>query len=434
MLNHDEAMRLLEMALRHSTAEQTEVTLSAHDAGLTRLANGGIHQNVAVVDCSARVRAVLGQRSGVAAANDLSEDGLRALVARAIDIARVSEPNPEFDSLPAPQPNVPLPEAEIAADAFTPEQRADAAAIIVDAGRKDGLTAAGHVSTARVAFAVGNSLGVRAFYRHTSGSALAIMTDGDASGYACWDGVSLDDAPVAEVAARAARVCASARDPQPLDAGSYTVILEPAAVAEMLVLLAIMGLGATAFQEERSFMSSKLGQQLVGENITLRDDAFAPGMIPMPFDFEGVPKQAVVFFERGVAKGVVYDSLTARKGNTANTGHALPAPNTYGPLPLHLTLDPGGQTRAEMIRGVARGVLVTRFHYVNIVHPLETIITGMTRDGTFLIENGAIARPVKNLRFTQSVLEALRNVSAIEREQQLVATDGLYCLVPALRR
>jgi predicted Zn-dependent protease len=297
------------------------------------------------------------------------------------------------------------------------------------------LTAAGRVSCGVSTLAIGNSLGVRAYHRWPTSSVMSIMTDQEASGYAVWDGYTLKDARAADVAARAGGICQSSRNAQPLEPGHYTVILSPAAVAEMLTMLGFMGLGATPFQEGRSFMSDKLGEQLAGSNITLQDNAFAPGMITVPFDYEGMPKDVVTFFADGVAQGVVYDSLTAHKAGKGqhSTGHALPAPNSYGPLPWNLVLAKGGESYTRLLQGVARGVLVTRFHYVNIVHPKETILTGMTRDGTFLIENGAITRPVKNLRFTQSILDALRHVSAIENTQHLINNEGIYCLVPTLR-
>jgi predicted Zn-dependent protease len=435
MLDYEMARELLEDALRHSGAGQTEIILGSTEHGLTRLANGGIHQNVAVANYQARVRAVLGTRVGVATGNRMAAGDLRALVEQALAVARVSEPNPEFASLPEPEQAVAMPAPEVDPAAFTPERRAEAAGVLTRAGAGQGLSASGFVSTENDSLAVGNSLGTRAFHRWTTGGVMCIMTEGSASGYAAWDGVTLGDAPVDEVAARAAGICRDARDAQPVEPGRYTVILEPAAGAEMLTMLAFMGLGATPFLEGRSFMSGKVGEQLAGENITLRDDTYHPGMISLPFDFEGVPRQALPFFEQGVAKGVVYDSLTAHQagGGQRSTGHALPAPNPYGPLPLHLVLEPGGHTREAMIREVERGILVTRFHYVNIVHPKETIITGMTRDGTFLIEGGAVTRPVKNLRFTQNILEALRRVSALENVQRLVNNEGMFCLLPAIR-
>ena len=436
MLHRDAMLALLERALRYSSADQTEVVLSSSTRGLTRLANGGIHQHVAVSDTTARVRAALGQRIGVATSNTLDDDGLRTVVERAIAIARVSEPNPDFTTLPASPPAVPATDWDDAMiDTLSPERRAAMAAILTETAAGNNITAAGHIATSLSALAVGNSLGTRAYHHWTDCGVMAIMTRDAASGYAAWDGALPDDAPVAHIAGIASGKCLAGEHPVSVTPGPYTVILEAPAVAEMLVMLAFIGLGATALLEGRSCLSERIGETLVGENITLRDDTYYPGMITLPFDFEGVPRQVVPFFDRGVARGVVYDSLTAHRAGTgyASTGHALPAPSPEGPFPLHLVLEPGTASREQMIAGVERGILVTRFHYVNIVHPKETILTGMTRDGAFLIEHGAISRPVHNLRFTQSILSALSHVTALENRLALVNQENLYCLAPALR-
>jgi len=427
------ALSLLEEALHYSTADQTEVILQSGEHGLTRLANNSIHQNVAVANTSIHVRAVLGKRIGVATSNRWEGDSLRQLVNRAVEIARVSEPNSDFHSLPAPEPINPTSIPDVPPECFTPERRAQAAAQIVNSAQGNHLIASGHVSTARESLAVANSLGVRAYHADAQGSVMAIMSSDSASGFAVWDGRSLDDAPVEQLAGIAGGKCLHPAETIALDPGAYTVILEPPAVAEMLAMLGIIGLGATAYQEDRSFMSGKIGAQLVSAQVTLSDDAYHPSMLGAPFDYEGLPKQVVPFFEHGVAKGIVYDSYTAKKEGKRSTGHALPAPNPYGPLPMNLVLKAGALSRDELLAGVSRGILVTRFHYVNIVHPKETILTGMTRDGTFLIEDGAITHPVKNLRFTQSVLEALRQVTGIESRQSLINQESIYCLVPALR-
>jgi predicted Zn-dependent protease len=433
MLTEDEARNWVEIALR-GAPEETEVVLTSTRHGLTRLANGGIHQNVETLDTTARVRVALGKRVGVATSNRIDADSLRTLVARAEAIARVSAPNSAFPGLPTAPPPVSTPVPAYAPDDVTPERRAETAAEIVRTGKGNGAAANGHVSTSETALAVGNSRGIRAYHASVDAGVMAIMTKNDASGYAKWDGVRLSDAPVDALAGRACTRClaAAGANCDTAEPGSYTVILEPAAVAEFLSMLAFIGLGATAFQEGRSFMSGNVGTVVAGANITLTDDTYHAGMIPHPFDYEGVPRQAVPLIEGGTARGVVYDSYTAHGEGRASTGHALPAPNPYGPLPLHLVLHPGAESYASLLAGVDHGILVTRFHYVNVVHPKETILTGMTRDGTFRIEHGAVSRPLKNLRFTQSVLETLKH-AMLENTLTLVNQEGLYCLVPAMR-
>jgi predicted Zn-dependent protease len=183
--------------------------------------------------------------------------------------------------------------------------------------------------------------------------------------------------------------------------------------------MAVHGFGALAYQEGRSFLSGKLGKKFMGENINISDDIYHPMVRGMPFDFEGMPKKKVSLIEKGVARGVVYDRLTAKKGKTHSTGHGLPQPNSHGPLPGALILHPADSSVAEMIASTKKGLLVSEFHYTNVLDPLKLIITGMTRNGVYLIENGVITKSVKNMRFTESVLAALSNVELISRDAEL---------------
>ena len=214
------------------------------------------------------------------------------------------------------------------------------------------------------------------------------------------------------------------------------MILEEDAVASMLSTLGRLGCGALAIQEKRSFMNGRLGTQITGDNITIWDDGHDPRGLVLPFDFEGVPKQRVTLIEEGVAKGVVYDSFTAgREEKKPSTGHSLPAPNTVGPMPINMFMAPGQATKEEMVASTERGVWVTRFHYTNPVHPVKTVLTGMTRDGTFLIENGQITRPLKNLRFTQSILEAFAQAEMLGAELEAIAAGwgGVVTCAPAAK-
>jgi len=204
----------------------------------------------------------------------------------------------------------------------------------------------------------------------------------------------------------------------------------------MLFYLGWLGLGALSVQEGRSFMSGRFGEKITGENITIWDDGHDPRGLALPFDFEGVPKRRVMLIENGVAKGVVYDSFTAgREKGQASTGHSQPAPNTMGPIPVNLFMAPGQATKEEMLASTERGIWVTRFHYTNPVHPVKTVLTGMTRDGTFLIEDGHITRPLKNLRFTQSILDAFGQADMLGSELALVKSGwgNLAVCAPAAK-
>jgi len=317
--------------------------------------------------------------------------------------------------------------------AYSPDRRARDVKSICDQAIAVGLDASGAWSTSEVGLAVANTRGIWAYDLRTHASLKTVIMGESSSGYAERTAVDAATIDAEAVGREAVAKAIQGRDPVPVAAGTYTVVLEPYAVGTMIDYLAYMGLGAQALQEGRSFMSGRLGSRVTGENISLWDDALDPSGMPAAFDFEGVPKQRVMLIDRGVASDVVYDSYTAARGERHSTGHALPAPNTFGPLPLNLFLATGDGDRAGLLRGITHGLWVTRFHYVNVVHPTRTVLTGMTRDGTFLIENGEISRAVHNLRFTQSVLDALSTVEAIGRESLLLQDDLGGTRVPPLR-
>jgi PmbA protein len=242
------------------------------------------------------------------------------------------------------------------------------------------------------------------------------------------DATTIDAASIGRQASQTARVSANA---VALDAGDYPVVLEEYAVVDLLDMLGYLGFSALAVQEERSFV--EIGKRIGSELVTIVDDGRDPAGLPMAFDYEGVAKQRVPLLEAGVCRGVVHDAQTAARDGVTSTGHGLPAPNSYGPFPLNNLMAAGDTPRADLIAGLDRGLLVTRFHYTNPVHPKLVIITGMTRDGTFLVEDGRIVAPVKNLRFTQSYLEALAGVVAVSSERRTVKGFLGGAVVPALR-
>jgi predicted Zn-dependent protease len=165
---------------------------------------------------------------------------------------------------------------------------------------------------------------------------------------------------------------------------------------------------------------------MVDEKVTIYDDGLDPEGLQVPFDFEGIPKKKVTFFEKGVVKEVTYDSFTGGREGKDSTGHGLIAPNTSGPIPINLFMEGGESSLEEMIQSVRRGIYVTRFHYTNVVEPMRAVITGMTRDGTFLIEGGEIKRPIQNLRFTESILKALSQVTSISRDRRVCSEGTVY--------
>ena len=433
MLGEQALKDLCDKTLSMSKAEQTELLIFAPNSALTRFANNYIHQNVEQQDVDIRVRAVIGKKIGVASSNDLSDDGLRAVVERALMLARHQRENPDFQSLPAPKPVARI-EAFVERTARTgPEERAAVVAQICDASSRAGLTAAGAFRTAVAEMAVANSLGVFAYHRDAMADINTVIMSETGSGHA--ERVSLDVGDIDGEAVAKEAIDKALRNVKQIELapGEYDVVFQEYAVADILDFFAYLSFGAQAYQEKRSFMAGRLGERVMGENITLWDDGLAPDTVPNPFDFEGVPKQRVTFVDKGVARDVVWDSYCAGKEGLESTGHALPAGNTFGPVPSNMFLAPGDATLDEMVASTKRGVWVSRFWYTRPVHPLNVVVTGMTRDGTFLNEDGKITAPIRNLRFTQSYLEAMNRVEAIGKTTMLSNAILGVSRVPALK-
>lgn len=413
VLGEEKTRRILEQTLAVSAADQTEVVLIGTHSDVTRFANSIIHQNMAESNAELRVRVILGRRIGVASTNQLTPEGIRDVVESANRVARLSEENHEYVSLPGPEPIVAVKSRVERMVGCSPERRARLVGIVCRKASDNGLKAAGALTTAVNELAVANSLGVRAYHQASYADIVAVAMSDDSSGYAERASLDIADIDAEAVANEAIDRALRSRHPVDLEPGEYEVILEEYAVHDLIDHIASLGFNALAYQEGRTFTVDGLGKQLVARTIDMWDDGLDETGIPLPFDFEGVPKRRVELFDSGRAVGLVYDSFTAGREQRSSTGHALPAPNTRGPAAMNLYLATGLATKDEMIASTRRGVLVTRFHYTNPVDYKRAIITGMTRDGTFLVENGEIKYPLRNLRFTQSYVQALSNVEMI---------------------
>ncbi len=422
-----------EWVLARSPADETEVVLLGTDSQLTRFANNEIHQNVAERNVEVRIRTVLDKRVGVAAANALHPEALEHALQQALDLTRQQPPIPDWPGLPSPEgePSTVRGFSEETA-AATPEDRARQVARVCRPAEEAGVIASGALETATQELAVANSHGVFRYYPATYADFVAVVMSDTGSGYAAGAHRDFSALDVEQLGQEAITKALRSRNPVDIEPGVYDVVLEEYAMSDILWFIGSLGFGARPFVEGQSFVSGRLGERVLGENITLVDDGLDEHALPLPFDFEGVPRQRLTLVERGVAKSVVWDTYWAAKvEGQKSTGHALPAPNPWGPLPLHMHLEAGTTPKAELVRQVERGLWVTRFHYTRTVHPLRVIVTGMTRDGTFLIENGEIVGPVKNLRFTQSYVESLNQVVALSAERRLLRGYAGATLVPA---
>jgi PmbA protein len=416
-------------------ATEAEVLVMAGDSALTRFANSEIHQNVAERSLTVSLRHVVGRRIAVVSTGRVDAEGLRSLVHRAAAITRSCEELDDWAGLPAPSGEASRAPVSAWADGTaeaTPEFRAEGVRAVIGAADAVGVTAYGSFSTEAEAVAVANSAGVRVAENRTSSQLLTVhMSPDGGTGYA--EGVSMDATTIdAATIGREAAAKARAGDrPVTVGPGDYAVVLEEYAVVDIIDMLGYLGFSALAVQEGRSFFEP--GRRIGSDLVTIIDDGADLNGLPMAFDYEGVPKQRVPLVEAGVCREVVYDSQTAARAGRASTGHGLPAPNPWGPFPLNAVVSAGDTSRDDLIKGLDRGLLVTRFHYTNVVHPKLAMITGMTRDGTFLVEHGDVVGPVRNLRFTQSYLDALAGVSAVSSSRKTIKGFLGAAVVPALR-
>lgn len=395
-------------ALRLSRADQTEILVLEEAASLTRFTHNAVHQNVAESDLEIRVRAVLGKRTGVAATNRTDSVSLRETVERAQELARFAPEDPQQQRLPGAsslqEPTGVFFEETAAA---TPATRADLCRDVFSVAERSGCWAAGFAQTHRSQVCIVNSSGAKAAFSATDCGMNVKMNAADSTGFAeahDRDVTRIDARGLAELSAEKALRSAS---PQSVEPGMWTVVLEPAAFGELLIYLS-GHFSAQSVHEGSSFLCDGLGRSYFSENVTIWDDYAHPLAPGMPFDYEGSPRRRVKLIDAGVGRSIVTDSSWARRLERENTGNALPAPNAYGPQPAHIVVEPGSKPVAELIAETKRGLLVSRFWYIRVVDQRRAIVTGMTRDGTFLIEDGRVRGGVRNLRFNQSILEALR--------------------------
>ena len=436
MIGKDHILTLLNSVIKKSEADQTEAVYIGGESGLTRFANSAIHQNVAERNSRVYFRAVFGRKVGVASTNSFIQEDLEKALSNATEIARNQRENPDFPGLPTKQESTKLDTYFEKTARFSPTQRAEAVKRIFDKAKALHLTAAGSFSTGDSEIAVVNTNGV-ACYQPLSSAYINLVVMGDnSSGYADQLSRDVDRIGLDNLAEIAIAKCMESKDPKEIEPGEYQVILEPSAVAALVEWMNYIGFGCKAFQEGTSFMSNRIGQKIMGENITMHDDGIEGSAIAFPFDFEGVPKQKVMLIDKGVAKGVVYDSISAHKEGKKSTGHALTPDSAEGGLALNLFIEGGDSSQEKMIQSVKRGILVTRFHYINgLLNTTKALLTGMTRDGTFWVEDGKIKHGIKNLRFTESMLKAFSSVSQISQERKIVASwwEDVGCIVaPAM--
>jgi len=316
--------------------------------------------------------------------------------------------------------------------AASPEDRARAVARICRRAAQEKQTAAGTYSSGATRSLLANSKGLAASYEQTRAEFSITVMEEKSSGWAKASAADIRSLDADALAAQASRKAAASRAPREVPPGRYTVILEPAAALDMVGYL-FYDFAGTAVQDKRSCLNDRMGKKIFGENITLWDDVAHPQQMGAPFDGEGMPRQKVLLVDRGVPKNLVYSRATAKKMKTKPTGHGLSLPNEWGEAPMNLVLEGGNSSLEEMIGSTERGILVTRLWYIREVNPYEKVMTGMTRDGTFLVENGRVAGGIRNFRFNQSVLELLANAEMLGPAARASGEEASDMVIPAMK-
>lgn len=408
------ARKAVDEALKEG-ADQAEASILSKDYYLTRFANSIIHQNVGETDMSLSLRFVSGKKISSVSTNDTSDAKISELAKKARQLVAFMPEDPEFVSLPDPEPVPELPDIFVRGTAdCEAKTRAEMAKALIDSAHGLSQTVesvAGAFLTSTLQLAVVNSLGIESHALGTIASinTNVIVSDGTSKGYGYAADMSKDvrDLRPDTLGKEAAERASKSLRPVRLEPADYTSIFEPYAVSTALAYFAYQT-RAQPFQDGTSFMCDVMGKHVLDDGVTIWDDGLDLRGVAFPLDPEGVPKRKVVLVEGGTPRSVVYDSYTAHKEGKKSTGHLGGCANLF--------MGPGDSSLEEMIEETRKGVLVTRWHYVRTVHPRKAIVTGMTRDGTWLVEDGEVKSPVMNLRFTESFLRMLSNVPMISRD------------------
>ena len=452
MLNKEQAGDIFDRIKTLSSSDEVEVLFSGGQFALTRFANNTIHQNVAEENHVLSVRTVFGGRTARATTNKFDDESLRQVVRSSESLAKVQHPDP--DLLPMPdardvgagdQASAPSQTRHFEnTAAITPELRSEGVRKIVRVADRHELTTAGVFSSGEWFEGIFNSHGLSRWHTQTSAEVSITMLAEDSSGWQKANSPEVANLDPSKLAETAAQKAVDSVHPREIPAGKYTVILEPAAVLDIVGFM-FWDYSGMAILDQRSFLTGRIGSKLFGENITVLDDVAHPLQAGSPFDGEGVLRKKVGLVENGVVKRVVYARSTAermkrseyrdRVGPIEATGHGFALPNEMGEMPLNIVFAPAGdpQTIEQMIASTERGVLVTRLWYIREVEPFEKALTGMTRDGTFLVENGHLRGGVRNFRFNESLIHMLSNVEAMSVPVRSCGEESFDMVVPAMK-
>lgn len=423
MRGEAESFAILEAALEAANADEADAAFISVDQNISRFANSQLHQNMSEESASLTLRVIVNGAMGVATTTSFDADQIAQMAEIAREAARHSNPVQGFQGLY--RDNEPLPQLDTFDEktaSINPAEKARALRVMFD--KHAHLQFAGAYSTGATSVACANTHGVRRFARTTHSDATVIAIGGTGSGYATQREQRAGRLDLAQLGDEATLKATLAGDrTEDLKAGTYDVILEPPALGEVFDWMNMIAFTGQSFEDGSSFFVGNLGRRVLGDAFTLLDDATDPDFMPFPFDLEGLPKRPVALVDRGVVRTPVLDKAWADRLGLAPTANAWSLGSSEHGAAFHLSMAGGDQTREEMIRATRLGIWVTRFNYVNgLLEPKSALMTGTTRDGTFLIRDGEVAARLPNLRWTQSMVEAFQNIESLSRERRTVGT------------
>lgn len=444
MLGDKRCFEILKSALKHSQSSKPdyiEFLILGWENYVTRVANSQIHQNVAEAEAMLAVDVIHNLRTGSASTNLLSADSIRNTIDVAFASTRHKAQLPGGLKLEEFPKGVRKGCFSDRTAAFSPQDRARIIKTLIDKANAEGLMTSARFQTGIGEIAIANSLGTMLYTNFTDANLSAILTGAHDSAYNCMASQDVGELQIEEFADQLIYKCHLQNSPpvdlfrnkKPGEEMYMDVILEPAAVGEWLDFMSFTGFNGLSYLEEESFLSGKLGQKVMGDNVTIWDDGNDPAGYLLPFDFEGTPKSKIFLIERGIGRNVAFDGMLATKANARTTGHSLGAGQRHnGAVPLNVFMEGGEHSLDYMIASSEEPTLyVTRFHYTNIADIKNVVLTGMTKDGTFLVEKGEIVAPVANLRYLQGVVDAFNRIEMLSEPVRVHDPEGYGALIPS---
>lgn len=412
MLSKKRAYEIINLITENSRF-YTTVSIAFDEQGLTRFANSEIHQNVYSSDTEVTINIIEDKKISVVTTNVLEESEL-------ISTLRSAEEKIEH----LPQGEIDLPKiSDVEAieidnycielnDAFDISNRAE----LLKQGIEildEGFIAAGAFSLTNTSLAWGNTMGLRRFSSSSNVNLnVMIIHESGVSGYINVDATKPEELDVIAEFNKSYNKARMGLKPISIEPGKYDVVLEPLAVGDLIKFTGYVGMNSKFYQDGMGCFTGRLGEKVLGDNVSIVDDGNNQNTAQLPFDFEGYKREKLSLVENGILKEIAYDTITALKEGKKTTGHSIGYKGEGG-IPLNLVVSPGNSSLEDMIKSTKKGLLVSRFHYMNIVNPREGVLTALTRDGLFLIEDGEIKAPVHNLRFTDSIARIFNNVEEI---------------------